>query len=85
MSRTLTTEADGTYRFAGLPPGRYDLTAELTGFTTVDIKETTLTIGLEVKRDIKMNVETLQETVTVVGEAPVVETSRSEVAIRYAF
>ena len=80
VARTLTTEADGTYRFAGLPPGRYDLTAELTGFSTVDIKATTLTIGLEVKRDIKMNVETLQETVTVVGEAPVVETTRSEVA-----
>ena len=54
--------------------------AELAGFTPVDIKETTLTIGLEVRRDVKMNVETLQETITVIGEAPVIETTRSEVA-----
>lgn len=78
--RTIVTDADGAYRFAGLAPGRYDLKAELAGFTPVDIKETTLTIGLEVRRDVKMNVETLQETITVIGEAPVIETTRSEVA-----
>jgi hypothetical protein len=78
--RTSVTEADGAYRFAGLPPGRYDLKAELSGFSSVDIKDTTLRIGLEVRRDVKMNIETLQESVTVVGQAPVVETTRSEVA-----
>ena len=78
--RTTATEADGTYRFAGLGPGRYTLKSELSGFTPVEIKDTTLTIGLEVRRDVKMNVETLQETVTVIGQAPVIETTRSEVA-----
>ncbi|HEY3162099.1 MAG TPA: carboxypeptidase regulatory-like domain-containing protein [Vicinamibacterales bacterium] len=78
--RTSVSEADGTYRFAGLPPGRYDLKSELAGFSTVEIKDTTLTIGLEVRRDIRMNIETLQESVTVIGQAPVVETTRSEVA-----
>jgi len=78
--RTAVSEADGAYRFAGLPPGRYDLKSELAGFTTVDIKDTTLTIGLEVRRDVRMNIETLQESVTVIGQAPVVETTRSEVA-----
>jgi hypothetical protein len=78
--RTTATEADGTYRFAGLAPGRYDLKSELAGFTSVEIKDTTLTIGLEVRRDVKMSVEALQETVTVIGQAPVIETTRSEVA-----
>lgn len=78
--RTSVSEADGTYRFAGLPPGRYDLKSELAGFSTVEIKDTTLTIGLEVRRDVRMNIETLQESVTVIGQAPVVETTRSEVA-----
>jgi len=80
VARTSITEADGRYRFAGLAPGSYDLKAELSGFTSVEIKNTTLTIGLEVTENIKMNIETLQESVTVVGEAPVVETTRSEVA-----
>jgi len=78
--RSTVTDADGAYQFAGLAPGRYDLKSALAGFTPVEIKETTLTIGLEVRRDVKMNVETLQETVTVIGEAPVIETTRSEVA-----
>ena len=50
--RTTATEADGTYLFAGLAPGRYDLRSELAGFTSVEIKDTTLTIGLEVRRDV---------------------------------
>jgi outer membrane lipoprotein SlyB len=45
--RTVVTEADGKYRTAGLPPGRYDIRAELQGFSTVDVKGVVLTIGLE--------------------------------------
>ena len=78
--RSSVSEADGRYRFAGLPPGTYDLRAELAGFSAVDIKATTLTIGLQVKRDVRMTLETLQETVTVVGQTPVVETTQSEVS-----
>ena len=80
VTREVTSEADGTYRFAGLPPGRYNLTAELVGFAMVDVKDTVLTIGLEVRRDLTMGIETLQEAITVVAQAPVVETTRSEVA-----
>ncbi|PYR24379.1 MAG: hypothetical protein DMF92_22810, partial [Acidobacteria bacterium] len=38
------------------------------------------TIGLEYKRDISMALQGVQETITVTGESPVVETSRTEVA-----
>src|SRR5450756_2751976 len=48
LTRTTVTEADGKYRLAGLPPGRYDLKSELSGFASVDVKDLTLTIGLEV-------------------------------------
>jgi hypothetical protein len=77
--RTVVTEADGKYRTAGLPPGRYDIRAELQGFSTVDVKGVVLTIGLEYPKDISMGVQTLQESVTVTGEAPVVETTKTEV------
>ena len=79
VARSATTEADGRYRFAGLQPGRYELKAELQGFGTVDVKDIVLTIGLEYPKDIRMGVQTLQESVTVTGEAPVVETTRTEV------
>jgi hypothetical protein len=65
--------------FAGLQPGRYDLHAELQGFGTVDVKSLVLTIGAEYPRDIQMGVQALQESVTVTGEAPVVETTKTEV------
>src|SRR2546423_1433222 len=54
VARTETTEGDGKYRFAGLQPGRYDLKAELQGFSTVEVKNIALTIGLEYPKNIQM-------------------------------
>ena len=79
VARSAVTEADGKYRFAGLQPGRYALKAELQGFGSVEVRDIALTIGLEYPKDIQMGVQTLQESVTVTGEAPVVETTRTEV------
>jgi hypothetical protein len=78
--RTALSEGNGTYRLPGLQPGRYELSAELQGFATTQITDITITIGLELQRDLSMAIQALQETVTVTGEAPVVETTRTEVA-----
>jgi hypothetical protein len=78
--RSAVTEGDGTYRLPGLPPGRYDLMAELAGFANAEVRDLTITIGLELRRDLAMALQTLQETVTVTAEAPVVETTQTEVA-----
>src|SRR5215467_3384244 len=79
VTRTIVTEADGRYRLGGLPPGRYNLTAELPGFATIEVKDVTLTLGLEYPRDFSMGVQGLQESITVTGESPVVETTKTEV------
>jgi len=78
--RSTVTEGGGQYRFAGLQPAVYDLKAELPGFATVAVDRLTVTIGLQLQQDIKMQVQNLQETVTVTGEAPVIEVTRTEVA-----
>jgi len=78
--RTTVSEGDGQFRFAGLQPAVYDLKAELPGFATVAVDRLTLTLGLQLKQDIKMQVQNLQETVTVSGVAPVIEVTRTEVA-----
>src|SRR5882672_5249211 len=78
--RTTVSEGDGLYRFAGLQPGTYELKAELPGFATVDVASLTVTIGLQLRQDLKMQLQSLQETVTVTGEAPVIEVTRTEVA-----
>ena len=78
--RSSVTEADGRYRIAGLQPGTYDVRAELEGFGTVEVKGITLTLGLEVRRDLALGLKGLEELVTVRGEAPLVEVTNSEVA-----
>ena len=78
--RTTVTEADGRYRVAGLVPGRYDLKVELAGFGPVEVKDLTLTIGLAVARDITLQLQGVQESVTVTGVSPVVETAKTDVS-----
>ncbi len=78
--RTIVTEENGRYRLGGIPPGRYNVTAELPGFATQEVKGITLTIGLEYTKDLTMGVQGIQESITVTGESPVVETTRTEVA-----
>ena len=80
LTRTVVTESDGRFRLAALPPGPYELKAELAGFGSVDVPALTLNTGTEVTRNITMQVQGLQESVTVTGEAPIVEVTKSEVS-----
>ena len=80
FTRTVVTEGDGRYRIAALPPGRYALHAELQGFGDADVTDLVVTIGSELTRDVRLQVEGLQESVSVTAEAPIVETTRSEVS-----
>src|SRR5262249_7385772 len=54
--RTIVTEENGRYSLGGIPPGRYSLKAELPGFATQEIKDITLTIGLEYRKDFTMGI-----------------------------
>jgi len=75
-----TTEADGRFRLAGLNPGRYELKAELQGFGTVTVPDVTVAVSSETTRNLTLQVQGLQESVTVTGEAPVIEVSKTEVS-----
>jgi hypothetical protein len=78
--RTILTGENGRYSLGGIPPGRYSLKAELPGFATQEVKDITLTIGLEYPKDFIMGIQGLQETITITGDSPVVETTKTEVA-----
>jgi len=80
VARTAVSEADGRYRFPALAPGLYTLRAELSGFATIEVRDLTITIGLDLKQDLAMKLQSVSETVTVKGESPVVDTSKSEVS-----
>ncbi|HUK36327.1 MAG TPA: carboxypeptidase regulatory-like domain-containing protein [Vicinamibacterales bacterium] len=79
LVRTTVSEADGRYRVSALPPGRYDLTAELQGFSTAAVKDLTITVGLEFTRNVTLGLQGVQELVTVQAQTPIVETTKTEV------
>ena len=78
--RSTVTGDDGQYRVPALPPGRYDLSIELQGFTTTQITGLVLASNQQLRRDATLQVGALQETITVSAEAPAVDTARAEVA-----
>src|SRR5687768_6695724 len=69
------TGEDGSYRLIALPAGVYTLTFELTGFSTLKREGIRVIINQMLPVDAQLQVATLQETVTVTGESPVVDTS----------
>ena len=80
VTRTLATESDGRYAFPALAPGQYQLRTELQGFTSQEAKNITITIGLELRRDFTLKLQSVAETITVTAEAPVVDVTKAEVA-----
>jgi len=77
LTRSVVTDERGWYRAPALPPGPYELRAELPGFATVVRSGLTLTIGQEATINLQLDLASVQETVTVTGESPLVETSNS--------
>lgn len=81
LTRTAVTDAEGRYVFAALPPeGRYEITVELTGFSTQLRNNLTFNAGQRAVINVPMKLSNIQETITVAGEAPVVQVTSSEVS-----
>ena len=77
---TTVTGSDGAYRFPTVPPGEYTITFTLQGFSTVKQERIPVPLGATVEINGQMKVSTLQETVTVIGESPVVNTASTEIS-----
>jgi TonB family protein len=59
----IRSDSTGRFQFVGLPPGRYALETELMGFKT--LRGTLEISGQSVQRDVRLEVGSLQETVSV--------------------
>ncbi|MFM8535719.1 MAG: carboxypeptidase regulatory-like domain-containing protein [Acidimicrobiia bacterium] len=77
------TGGDGSYRFLALPPGVYAIDFELTGFNTVKRADVRVVINQTLSVDMQMQVATLQETVTVTGASPIVDTSTTAMGTNF--
>ena len=73
FTRTVTTDADGGYRFAGLPAGTYDVTVKLAGFKRVEQRGVVINVATAHPFDVSVDVATVEEAMTVTAENPLVQ------------
>ncbi len=78
-AQTTVTSETGNYRFPAVPPGNYELTFELAGFNSLKRSGISITLGFTAQVNVELALATLQETVTVSGASPVIDTSSTRV------
>ena len=75
--RTTVTDGEGRYAIVDLRPGTYSVTFTLPGFSTVRRDALEVTSGFTVPVNAELTVGAVEETITVTGESPVVDTQTS--------
>jgi hypothetical protein len=73
-TRTAVTDGQGRYQIIELRPGAYVVTFTLSGFNTLRREGIELTAGFTANVTVDMQVGALEETITVAGASPVVDT-----------
>ena len=80
QSYSATATDSGYYVVPSLPPGRYELTVTSGGFGKYTRSGIVLAVGQTATVNVALKVAAVTETVTVTTEAPVVETTRTEIS-----
>jgi hypothetical protein len=73
--QSATASETGAYRFPNIPIGVYSVRFELGGFKTLVRDGVRIEIGFAAEVNAKLEISTVQETITVSGESPVVDTT----------
>ena len=76
-TRSTVTDGSGQYQIVDLRPGTYSMKFALQGFTTVEREGVQITGSGVITINADMRVGTLQETITVTGDTPVVDLQTS--------
>lgn len=80
LQRTAVADYTGTYRLRALPPGTYTLVAELPGFRVERRTDIVLMIDQTATLNFIVEPAGVEETITVIGESPLVDLTKSEVS-----
>ena len=77
VARDSVTDANGEFVLSALPSGPYTVRIELSGFKTISQQGMQLGAGQTVRQTFTLEVGAMAETVTVAGEAPLIDTAMS--------
>jgi len=80
LSREAMSNSDGLYRLPLLPVGDYDFTVEKQGFNTIKREAVKIEVGQKLTLDVQLGAAGATESVNVTAEAPIVETTRTQVS-----
>jgi hypothetical protein len=81
--RSVTTDSSGVYRIVDLRPGVYTITFTLPGFNTVRVENFELRADFTATVNGEMTVGELAETISVTGEAPLVDVQNTTRSVVY--
>ena len=76
-SRSVVTDGRGQFSIVNLPPGTYNVSFSLSGFSTTNQQDVTVSIGVTVPLNVNMRVGAVTETVTVTGGTSAVDLQSS--------
>jgi Carboxypeptidase regulatory-like domain/TonB-dependent Receptor Plug Domain/TonB dependent receptor len=77
--RTTITDGEGRFSVPALPPATYQIKVELQGFQTAELQNFVLRQGETARPAITLGVATVTESVTVTGDAPLLQTQNATV------
>lgn len=80
LAASTITDDHGLFRFAVLPVGLYELTADHPGFATVQVSDIAITVGANVTLTLHFRLAASNEATTVTDELPILEKTRSELS-----
>ncbi len=81
--RKFQTSEDGSFLFFGLPPGKYTIEIEQSGFLPFKQENVIINIGGTASLDILLEVPTAEETVVVTAKRPVVDKEKTNLGQNY--
>ncbi len=78
ISRTTVSNQAGAYTFTNTSPGTYRVEGELIGFKKFTRENVEVSVNTTIRVEISLAVGTLEESVIVTGEAPMLQTDRTD-------
>src|SRR5882672_12835804 len=78
ISYSAVTNTSGNYVFSNLKDGKYRVSAELSGFKRVVREGVEVPVNATPRVDLKMEVGAIEESVTVTGTSPLLQTDRAD-------